>query len=55
MFLIGLAEVELGEGHDAEALRMASIVRMRVNSGEKVAQNFKQRADALISRLGNTP
>lgn len=55
MFLIGLAEVELGEGHDAEALRMASIVKMRVNSGEKVAQNFKQRADALISRLGNAP
>lgn len=54
-FVIALAEVELNEGHDAEALRLAAIIKARVSSGEKVAQNFKPRSDALIARLGNAP
>jgi hypothetical protein len=50
-FIIGLAETELSEGHETEALRLASIVKSRLRSGEKLGQNFKTRSDALISRL----
>ena len=50
-FIIGLAEVELSEGHETEARRLASIVKSRLRSGEKVRQNFKARSDALIARL----
>jgi tetratricopeptide (TPR) repeat protein len=54
-FIIGLAEVELSEGHETEALRLASIVKSRLLSGEKVGQNFKTRSDALIARLETKP
>jgi predicted Zn-dependent protease len=50
-FVIGLAELELSEGHETEALRLASIVKSRLSNGEKVPQNFKPRSDALIARL----
>ena len=50
-FVIGLAELELSEGHETEALRLASIVKSRVSNGEKVLQNFKPRSDALIARF----
>ena len=54
-FIIGLAELELSEGHEPEALRLASIVKSRLRSGEKLGQNFKTRSDALISRLEAKP
>ena len=54
-FIIGLAEAELSEGHETEALRLASIVKSRLRSGEKVGPNFKTRSDALISRLETKP
>lgn len=55
MFVIALAEAELSEGHNAEAFRLASAIKARVNSGEKIAENVKQRSDALIARLGSLP
>jgi tetratricopeptide (TPR) repeat protein len=55
VFVIALADAELSEGRDAEALRLASIVKTRVSNGEKVAPNLKARSDAMIARLGNTP
>jgi predicted Zn-dependent protease len=54
-FIIGLAEVELSEGHETEALRLASMVKSRLRSGEKVGPNFKSRSDALIARLEAKP
>jgi hypothetical protein len=53
-FIIGLAEVELSEGHETEALRLASMVKSRL-SGEKVGPNFKSRSDALIALLEAKP
>jgi tetratricopeptide (TPR) repeat protein len=50
-FIIGLAEVELSEGHEAEGLRLVSIIKSRLSSGEKVGQNIRSRSDALIARL----
>jgi tetratricopeptide (TPR) repeat protein len=54
-FIIGLAEVELSEGHETEGLRLASMVKSRLRSGEKVGPNFKSRSDALIARLEAKP
>jgi tetratricopeptide (TPR) repeat protein len=54
-FIIGLAEVELSEGHETEALRLASMVKSRLRSGEKVGPNFKSRSDALIALLEAKP
>ena len=54
-FIIGLAEVELSEGHETEALRLASIVKLRSAAAKKVGQNFNARSDALIARLETKP
>jgi tetratricopeptide (TPR) repeat protein len=49
--VIALGELELTEGHESEAIRLASIVKSRLGAGEKVDQAFKARSDLLIARL----
>jgi tetratricopeptide (TPR) repeat protein len=54
-FIIGLAEVELSEGHEAEALRLVSILKSRLRGGEKLGAGFKIRSDALMAKLETKP
>jgi tetratricopeptide (TPR) repeat protein len=50
-FTVALAEMELIDGRETEARRLASIIKARLRNGEKIAPNFKSRSDALIGRL----
>lgn len=54
-FIVGLAEAELIEGNESEALRLTSIVKSRLRSGEKLDKKFRLRSDALIARLEPKP
>jgi tetratricopeptide (TPR) repeat protein len=49
-FIIGLADLELSAGHETEWLRLASIAKYRLSSGEKIGQNVRSRWDALLAR-----
>jgi tetratricopeptide (TPR) repeat protein len=49
-FIVGLADLEQSEGHEAEWLRLASIVKYRLSSGEKIKENLRSRWDALLAR-----
>jgi hypothetical protein len=40
-------------GHGAEAIKLASIVKSRLGTGEKFPGNIRQRADALVARIGS--
>ncbi|WP_371424307.1 tetratricopeptide repeat protein [Tardiphaga sp.] len=51
-FQIALAETEHALGHIAEAIKLASIVKSRLGTGEKFPGNIRQRADALVARIG---
>jgi tetratricopeptide (TPR) repeat protein len=50
-FQVGLAEAEFNQGHTAEAIKLSTIVKNRIGSGEKLPANIKQRADKLVSRV----
>jgi tetratricopeptide (TPR) repeat protein len=49
-FQVGLAEAEFNQGHTAEAIKLSTIIKNRISSGEKLPANIKQRADKLVSR-----
>lgn len=53
-FIVGLAEIEHTEGNETEALRLTSIIKLRLRSGEKLNKEFKSRSDALVARLDPT-
>ncbi|WP_233022931.1 tetratricopeptide repeat protein [Rhodopseudomonas boonkerdii] len=52
-FQIALAETEHALGHAAEAVKLAASVKSRLGSGEKFSGNIRQRADALVARVGS--
>jgi cytochrome c-type biogenesis protein CcmH/NrfG len=50
LFQVGLAEAELDQGHTADGIRLATIIKNRISNGEKLPANVRQRADKLVSR-----
>ncbi|WP_445492515.1 tetratricopeptide repeat protein [Rhodopseudomonas sp. RCAM05734] len=49
-FQVALAETEYALGHGAEGDKLASIVKNRIATGEKVPPNLRARADAVVAR-----
>ena len=48
---VALAETEYALGHAAEADKLATIVKNRIATGEKIPPNLKARSDALAARV----
>jgi tetratricopeptide (TPR) repeat protein len=51
-FQVALAETELALGHAAEAGKLVATVKGRLGTGEKFPGIIRQRADALVARVG---